>query len=175
VVPRSLGAVVEDRRASLDPELALLQRREPVRLVLGGVALGADAEEPQVKETDRAPEHAVTEQAAQRKIGSDAIAHRRERCGELLHLPELLPIAVLAPRLVVQVLLAAGVVIAGCLDVATRVGADPDVCPGRRDRQRADPISHIGVLDRIVVLIEVREPPAAPDASDARRGAIDPP
>ena len=175
VAHRSLGAEVEHGSAALDSKLALLQRRDPVRLVLGCVALRADAEEPQIEEPDRAPEHALADQPAEAQSDLDALANRWEGPGECLHLLELLPVAVLAPRVVVQVLLAAGVVVPGCLNVSSRVGANPDIRPCGRDRERADPVTHLAVLDWIVVLIEVGEPPAATDAPDARRGTIDPP
>src|SRR3954452_501538 len=170
-----LGAVVENGRPALDPQLALPQGREPIGLVLSRIALGADAEEPEVEEPDRAPQDAFADQSAEREVGFDALAEPRERLSELLHLLELLPIAVLPPGVVIAVLLAPGVVVSGRLDVTARVGADPHVGPRRGNRERADPVPCLGVLDRIAVLVEVREPPAATDAPDPRRGAIDPP
>ena len=48
---------------------------------------------------------------------------------------------------VVAVLLAAPRVAAGRLEVAVRVRADPDVGPGRRDRERPDPVERLVVAD----------------------------
>jgi hypothetical protein len=49
---------------------------------------------------------------------------------------------------VVTVLLAARFVDPGRLDVAERVGADPDLLPGGRDGQVADPLQRVLVGDR---------------------------
>jgi hypothetical protein len=93
----------------------------------------------------------------------------------VLHLPELLPIAVLAPGVVVEVLLAAGVVMPRRLDVTVRVGADPHVAPRGRDGQRADPLLCLGVVDRLAVLVHVAEAAAPANPSNAGGGTVDPP
>ena len=61
---------------------------------------------------------------------------RGQRLAEVEHAFVLRAVAHLAPARMVAVLLAAPVVAAGRLDVAVGVGADPDIGPGRRDRQR---------------------------------------
>ena len=137
----ALGLVVEDRRAALDPQVALAQRGEPVGLVLVGVALAADAEEPEVEQPHGAGEHAVADEPAAAEVLDDAAAQLRQRGGEVEHLVELLAVAVLAPFLVVEVLLAPGVVDPGRLDVPVGLRADPDLLPRRGDRQRADPLA----------------------------------
>ena len=67
------------------------------------------------------------------EVGLHVLAQRRQRAGEARHVVELLGVAPGAPGLVVEVLLAAGGVDARRLQVAARVGADPDVLPGGRD------------------------------------------
>jgi hypothetical protein len=68
---------------------------------------------------------------------------------------------------VVEVLLAPGGVDAGCLKMPERVGTDPNVLPGRRDRQLAETLGDVLVLDPAPLLVEVREPPPAAQPSQA--------
>src|SRR5438067_10245096 len=96
-------------------------------------------------------------------------AQARQPVRELLHRLELLAVAALSPEVVIAVLLASGRVHAGGLDVTKRVGADPDVLPGRRDAQLANALEHAGLRDRSPVLVEIREAPAATTSGYARR------
>src|ERR1700733_7173161 len=57
----------------------------------------------------------------------------------------------------VAVLLAPALVAAGRLDVAARIGADPDVRPGRRDDQPGDAIEGLGVAHRLAGRVAVSE------------------
>src|SRR5918996_1170232 len=93
--------------------------------------------------------------------------------GEAGHRLELLPVAPLAPEVVVAVLLAAGGVGPGGLDVAERVGADPDVLPGGRDGELTDAVDHGGFGDAVALLVEELEALASPPAPDAGAGAVD--
>jgi hypothetical protein len=72
--------------------------------------------------------------AVRHRLG-DVPAGARQPPGDLQHPPVLDLVAVLPPDRVVQVLAAAGGVRADRLQVAALVAADPDVAPGRRDRQ----------------------------------------
>jgi hypothetical protein len=78
----------------------------------------------------------------------------------------------LAPLLVVEVLLAPGVIDAGCLDVAARVGADPDLGPGRRDRELGGSFDDLWILDPRPVLFLIAEATPAADPVDPGTGAV---
>src|SRR5437588_8821613 len=97
---------------------------------------------------------------------------RGEQFGELDHPLELLPITVLAPARVIQVLPAPGRVDAGGLEVAERVRAHPHVLPGRRDGQLADPGQVLGRLDAPPPVIYVAEAAAPADPAQARSRAV---
>src|SRR5690348_1483673 len=56
--------------------------------------------------------------------------------------------------------------------MAQRVGADPDVLPGRRDHQRPDAGQYLRVLDHRRVGPQVTETPAAAPAPDPLRRGI---
>jgi hypothetical protein len=153
--------------------VAAAEGREAVGLVLGGVALAADAEEPEVEEADRAGENALRDEPAPRQVRVEPLAHARQRAREVQHAVELHPVLSLAPRVVVAVLLAPGGVDPGGLDVPPLVGADPDVLPGRRDREGADALEHLAIADRLAVVADVREPAPASHPADSGLGAID--
>ena len=69
------------------------------------------------------------------------------------------------PIIVVAVLLATGGVDAGRLHMTARVGADPDVIPGGRDREIVDPLDHGRIVDPGTVVLVVAEAAAATDAA----------
>jgi hypothetical protein len=72
-------------------------------------------------------------------------------------------VPLLTPQIVVEVLAAPGRIGAHGLDVTPRIGADPDVLPGRRDHQGLDTGQRPRVLDGRGFGPEVGEPaPAAP-------------
>src|SRR5688572_22998901 len=95
--------------------------------------------------------------------------------GELEHLLELAPVLLRPPRIVVEVLLAPGVVEAGRLDVPLRVGADPDFPPRRRDRELPDALERGLVGQPVPRLVLVAKAPPVLDAANPRAGAVDPP
>jgi hypothetical protein len=73
-----------------------------------------------------------------------------------------------SPAVVVEVLLASGRIDPGRLKMAPRVQADPDLTPGRWDRELADPFEHLRVIDGGAVGIDVLEASTSPAAADAR-------
>jgi hypothetical protein len=73
---------------------------------------------------------------------------------------------------VVDVLPPAGRIRADGLDVSVRVGADPDVIPGRWDDELANPLENLCVRDPCTVRIEVLEAAAAAAPGDPGPRAI---
>jgi hypothetical protein len=71
------------------------------------------------------------------------------------------------PALVVEVLLAPGFVDARRLNVTVRIAADPDVAPGRWDRQRSNPLKCVLVSDAPAFGVEVAEAAATTAAADS--------
>jgi hypothetical protein len=88
--------------------------------------------------------------------------------GEPFHPSELLDVTAFAPRRVIEVLAASCSVVSRRLDVPVLGRADPDLGPGRGDGERLDPSQRLGVADRSVPMVDVREPCAASDPADAR-------
>src|SRR5207247_938372 len=87
---------------------------------------------------------------------------------------ELLPVSPPTPPVVVEVLLAARGVHARRLEVTQRIGRDPDVDPGRRDGELADPFDDPRITDRLAALVYVGEPPAPTAPAQAGGGRMDP-
>jgi hypothetical protein len=148
--------------------VALAHRRDPVGVVLLGVVLRADPEVAAVEQPRRAGERALARHPLRAQVAPDAPAHLRQRAREDDHRVELLLVAARAPERVVEVLLTPGGVDAGGLDVAERIGADPDVLPRRRDRELADPLQHARLGDPAPVLLAVLEAAPAATADDPR-------
>ena len=100
---------------------------------------------------------------ARGRPGAPQVGGRRARGSPAARAPKAIMrvvlglVAHLAPARVVAVLLAPARVAAGGLDVAVGVRADPDVGPGRRDRQLADPLQGRGIAHRLAVGILDRE------------------
>jgi hypothetical protein len=132
-----------------------------------GVVIRADAKEPQVEQANGTRQHHRSGELAHRQplgriaprlqICADAPSQSRQRFSEAEHRVELCAVAVGAPALVVEVLLAPGCVEAGGLQMAQRVCADPDLAPRRRDRKRADALAHLSVVYALSCTIEVLE------------------
>ena len=122
-------------------------RRQPVALVRLGVLLAADPEEAEVEQAHRAGQRALARHPLSADVAADGAPQARQPAGELAHRLVLARRPALLPAVVVAVLLAPGFVEPGGLDVADRIGADPDLLPGGRDRQLADPLQRLLVVD----------------------------
>src|SRR4051794_20649698 len=169
----ALRRIVEhDRARALHGHVLLAHRGQPVAVVLHRVVLAADAEEAAVEQPDGAGEHALAAQVIARQVTCHQLAHLRERARKVDHLVELLLVAPLAPALVVEVLLAAGGVESGGLQVAVRERADPHFLPGGRDAELVDPAQHHCVLDLAAAVVEVLESLSTPPAADSGPGAV---
>jgi hypothetical protein len=138
--------------------------------VLLGVLFAAGAEETQVDQADRGGQDPFPAQAAGVQMAADGLSDGRQGGPEVLDPVVLVLVPVLAPQIVVPVLTASGRIGADGLDVTSRVGADPDVLPGRRDDQGLDPGQRPRIRDRGAVRAEVAEAPPAAPAPDA--GAV---
>lgn len=99
----------------------------------------------------------------------------RRRRGKLTHRLELALGLALLPTLVVEVLLAVSGIEAGRLQVAEWIGADPDLLPGRRDRQLANTLERLLVIHPLAIGVAITEAVAGPKPSDPLPAAVRPP
>ena len=140
--------------------------------VLRGVLLPSRTEEAQVDEADAGGKHPFPAQAGSGEVTGDRPAYARQRRAELQHPVVLAAVPLFPPQIVVAVLTAARGVSAHGLDVAGRIGADPDVLPGRRDDERLDAGQGLRIPHRPSARAEVAEPSAAAPAPDIRGGRV---
>jgi hypothetical protein len=70
----------------------------------------------------------------------------------------------------VEILLSPGLVEAGRLEFRAWTRRDPNVLPGRRDRQLFDAVERIGVLNPTTALVEIDERSPSADAGPASSG-----
>src|SRR5580704_1666611 len=101
-------------------------------LVVAGVAVGAHPEQADVEQTQRQRQHAAMAQpfTAVGEPELDPSAQRRLSAAKRLHVVELQLVALMSPRGVVPVLLAAAAVEARRLQVSVGAGRDPNRGPG---------------------------------------------
>ena len=158
-----LAAEAERHRRAPDPGMAVVERRQTEAPVQARVLVVADADQRQLQQPNDRGEHLLARQAGPGEVVVDPLADRRQRASEgdqPLELGGITPRAV--PRVVAVLLAARG------LEMAVRPGRDPDVRPGRRDHDLADPLEDFRVADRPAVGIAVGEAAAGPPAGDAR-------
>src|SRR5579864_904853 len=170
--------VVDERGAYLRPALAdefeadampahghvpLPQRRDSEGAGCARVPIASDAKPAEVDEAQRdgahpvAVELAVVEMLGQRRPqGRQPLAETNEALefGPVLFRPEIG---------VIDVLLAAGLVDAGCLELRARPRCDPDVLPRRRDREPVEALDRRRVADCIPAPVEIAKRSLASD------------
>ncbi len=169
----ALAAELEAQLGVLDGDVVVAHRRQAERVVLPGVLLVADADQRLLQELDDRRQDLLARQAGPRQVAVSALADAGQRLPEGEHPLVLRLVAHLAPARVVAVLLAPLGVTPGRLEVAQRIGADPDVGVGRRDAERLDPRQLPRVADRPAVEADVTEALARALAADAGRGVGD--
>ena len=150
------------------PHVPLLEGRDPVVMVQLGVPLSADAEQAEVDQPDHAGEDPVPFQAPAPQVLHGPVPQCGQRAGEPEHVRELLIVPLRTPHRVLEVLQAAFAVRARGLDVAQRIRGDPDVLPGRRDPERADPLQRLLAGQLRARRVQVPEAAGFPDPRKAR-------
>src|SRR4051794_8356712 len=162
VLDAALAAKSKGKTLAVDAHVPAAQRGEAEGLVLARVLVVAHADERAIQQ----PHHRGKELAARMVRGAqivlDAIAQQRQHLAELEHMPELRVVARVAVGGVIAVLLATARVARGRLNVAVGIGTDPDLAPGRRDRERVDPLALAPIDDAHAVRQIIG--PAAADA-----------
>ena len=133
------------------------QRRDPEGPRGLGIAVAADAEPAEVDQAHRDGGHLLLRQSLELHVPAHHLAQLGQLLGEADQLVVLRLFLTRAVRRVVEVLLTAGGVDAGGLQLRARPGRDPDVFPGGRDRQRLDTLELRGVGDSPAAPVEIPE------------------
>src|SRR5438094_2292259 len=138
------------------------QCRDAVGPLPGG-SLGADAEPAERDETERDGRNPP----AIELLLIEAFGHRgaqtRQALAEADQAVVLLLLLRRAVIRVIQVLLPAGLVVTRRLELCVRPRRNPDVRPGRWNRERLDALEHVRVTDHLSIRVDVKKRPFAPD------------
>lgn len=119
--------------------MAIAQGREAKALVFTPIGIVADADHRLVEKPDDRRNNLFAWQAAQGEVGFDALAQRGQAMAKRGEARKFRLVAAGGPVGMIAILLAPALVAAGRLNMSGRIGADPDISPGRRDDQRLDP------------------------------------
>ena len=152
---------------------ALPRIRARVARDLRGAGPGAPVERAQLLATLLRLLDATFVRVGNESYARDPCADARQCAAEGLQ-PRVLAVAALgAPLRVVAVLLAAARVAARGLDVAARRGRDPDVAPGRRDREPLDAVEPRAIAQRQAARVEEAKATTGPDPAESGRAILD--
>src|SRR6202171_566319 len=149
VADAALATEREAQPRAVDLDVPAAQGGEPERAVLAGVLVIANADERLGEQGHDRRQDLPPGQVASAQVAFHPLANVGKDLAELEHAAELRLVARRPAQRVVAILLAPPRV-AGCgLDVASRIRADPDVAPGRRNHQGPDPLALDGVGDPV--------------------------
>src|SRR5207248_10995442 len=151
------------------PGMATPQRGEPEGAVLARVLLVAHAHERHLQEPDHHGHHLLARQPPAPEVPGHPPPDARQGAGEVDHAAVFVLVPHLAPAVVVAVLLAAAGVAPRGLDVPIGEWADPDVGPGRRNRERPYPVQRGGIRERFPRRCEIAETLTLSPPADPRR------
>src|ERR1700691_1521110 len=171
----ALGGILEYELPLGERDVLLPDGGQAEGTVLVRVLLAPRAEEAKIDQPDSGRKDSFPGQAAGAQVLTDLLAYGRQDGAELPNPVMLGQVPLLTPQIVVEVLAAPGRVGAQGLDVAPRIGADPDVLPGRRDHQRFDMGQRPRVVDGRGIGPEVGEPAPAAPAPDSGPVEVAPP
>jgi hypothetical protein len=107
-------------------------------VVLFGVFRIADARQRALHQPNHSGQNVVARQAATAQIRIYPLPDQRQCPAETEHVLELGFVTHLPPVRMVAVLLTPAGISSDGLEMAARVGADPHLCPGRRDGERLE-------------------------------------
>ncbi len=165
----ALAPELEDRAGAGHVHVLLAQGGEAEAAVGGGVFVVADADQGGLQKPHHRRQHLLPRQAVPLQVRVDGGAQPGQGAAEGGHAVVLALVAVRPPLGVIDVLLAALLVAAGRLDVAAGVGADPDLCPRRRNHQAGHAVERLRIGELAPVGADEAEalagaPAPAPDA-----------
>src|SRR5688500_9915194 len=156
--PPALAAEAKPRGATAFPAgMPRTQGGQPVRAVAAQVLAIADAREGAIEQARHQRAHARARHALQRKVAAQPAAQGRQVFAEFAHAAELVAVTQAAPVRMVAILLAAARIATGGLQVAARIGTDPDIAPRRRYRELADALQRRRILDPPAVMVAIDE------------------
>jgi hypothetical protein len=131
--------------------MAYLKRGHAKGVVLLGVFLTADTEEPDIEQPDCCGQHPALGESRPSEISDNRLAQLGQGATEVEHPIEFLLVALEPPTIVIPILAPARSIRPHGLDVAVLPWADPHLVPRRGYRQCLDASEALGVDDLLSV------------------------
>ena len=147
MIDAALSPKREVEPGAVDLDVPAPQGGEAERAVLAGVLVVSDADQRLVEQSHDGRQDLTPAEVVRAQVALHALAHVGQDLAELEHPPELRLVPRLAIARVIAVLLPPARVASGDLDVAARIGADPDLAPGRGNDESLDARALRSVLD----------------------------
>jgi hypothetical protein len=169
----ALAAELEPKRRSGDADVSVTHRGQPEGAVVASVLGVPDPDRGRLEEPDDGGHHLLPRQPRPGQVALDRGTDARERPTEADEPAVLRVVAHHPPARVITVLLPPARVTAGGLNVATRIRADPDIGPRRRDGESLDPAPPIEVANGAAVGPDVDEVAPGPAPANTRRRVAD--
>jgi hypothetical protein len=156
----ALTGEAEADLTSINRYVAILQRGEPVAIVLLGVVVVSDPDERRFQQVHDGGQHLFTWKATERHVLTDLFPYGGKSVSERNNVLVFRAFPDLTKPRVVAILFSSFGIPTGRLNVAIRIGADPNIGPSRRysERRYARQIINLGQL-RPVSAAVVEAPP----------------
>ncbi len=164
----ALAAKFKANLVFADAGVVIAQRGQAIRVILPDIFFIAHADERGFEQAHDRGKHFVARQAGQAQVAADAGADARQGLAKSDQAREFALVACFAPAGMIAILLAAAIVAPGGLQMAARVGADPDVGPGGWNHQRADALERRGIADLFAVGARGSESPCPCEFAECR-------
>src|SRR5947209_18651913 len=111
--------------------MIVVERCQAKRVVFSHILFVPNTHKGRIQQTYNGCEHFFTRESREREVMGNSFTNLRKCPGEGDDLIVLCLVAYLAPLRMIAILLASLCIAPGCLDVASRIRADPDISPGR--------------------------------------------
>lgn len=147
----------EAKFGPVNRDMPVLERRQPVALILFCVVGVADADHGRFQQSHDCREHLLARQTAKAEMFVDFAADLGKRLRELEHMLIFCAVAHFAEACVISVLLSAPGIATRGLDVTIGTRANPNIGIGRRDCELPDAREGLGIAHRFAVPVDIAE------------------
>jgi hypothetical protein len=163
----ALALKLEADFGAFDPDMAVAQRRQAVAAVAPRIISVADADQRRFEQMDRRRQNFFARQPALAHVGVDPRADRGKHARKTQYPLVFGLFAARSERRMIPILLASPQIAPCGLDMAVRRRADPDIRPGGRNDETAQPRQPGLVGDALAARIAIRKSLAGLVARDA--------
>ena len=142
----ALRAKIEFDPLPFDLNVAILQRGEAEALIRPRVFRISNSGQRRFHQSHHRRQNLISCQSRPGQVLIDVTPNCGQRTREFEQMLKFVLIADHPPTRMISILLALASVAAGCLEMAVRRWANPDICPGRRDGESLDSRENFGIF-----------------------------